>query len=128
MIVLVRRERRSHSRHKQIVEFGALNEFDHDLVYLPKVLVAELEVCIRLKILVLQAVVLTKLVLVAEIVTVPDHEILLCVLIDLHPSPRRGAKDRPLREGLYRPWKVIVEADQGRVGTGVGIVDREYVA
>ena len=110
--------------HEQAVEVGSLDPLDQGLVEVRQLRCAELVVLGDLKVAVGEAAIFGELLLVREVFAIADREVVPGRLVDPHPAAGRRAERGPAHERTDRPREVVMQAGEGDVRGGVGVVDR----
>jgi hypothetical protein len=127
LLVLVRGERRADGVDEQPVELVAGEPLVCRLVEMWQGGRAELRVCVRLEVLVAEAAVRAELLLVGEVVAVPDLEPRTRLDVESHRPGVGEAERAPADERRDRPGEVVVQARQRDVRRRVRVVDRVHL-
>ena len=128
LVVLVLGVHRLDRADQQLVEVGAGHPVQHELVEPGQVGGAEVLVALGVEVGVGQLAVFAQLLPVGQARLVGDGEVAVGLQVEPGPAPRHQREDGPLDQGLHRPGEVVVQAGQGDVGAGVGVVDGVDVA
>ena len=128
VLLLLHRERRADRLHEQLVERRAVEVVDRQLVEAAERLRDELLVTVGLEVLVGESAVLAQLLVVGEVLSVADGEVLPGVEVDAHRPAGDDAERGPAQQSTHRPREVVVQRGNRNVGRGVRVVDRRRLA